>query len=145
MKLQKKTTRPKRWKYDWDKQAGGLETNVWKSGSDDKLGDLFPIFATGNGRFFRTKYFLSIGEKGIRIVFHDEARFADLDKFPLNRPDTVELFVDGVERASTSLLGKLKLMRCTTDKIVYIVASRAPDPPVTSGLKPASKLAATPV
>ncbi len=129
----------------WHPVAGNLETNAVEWLKGDERYYLYPIYVCGRGRLNMTRYFLDI-RPGIRdvdrvIIYHRPGN-AWLIRLSLNLPDTVENFAEGVKMASTTLLGKLQLatINCFNDNVVYIVASRLPEPPMGSRVFRASAL-----
>ncbi|MCX6810365.1 MAG: hypothetical protein NTY30_01340 [Candidatus Berkelbacteria bacterium] len=128
----------------WVPEKGKYETNIGTYPVGDDEHYVYPIYVCGQYKPERTGFFLRISPS-LRVFFHHQFGSVELKKLPLNLADTVEFLVDGVARASTTLLGKLTLMTTNRDdNIVYIVAEKIPVPPVMTGLKPASQLTLLP-
>lgn len=141
--MSKKAKYPKLQIREWVSGVRQFETDAYECTIGGETYWLYPIWNQGQGiTMKRTDYFLQISPKS-RIFYYLQVANAELERLPLNLPDTVDCFRQGVANAPLEPLGKLQLMTCG-GKVVYIVAKRVPAPPVASQPEPARRLVPAP-
>lgn len=134
----------------WDPVVDpNMGTNVCSWTTDDEEWDAYPIFVFRHGQLHDPRWVLD-GDSGEVFPANGEGLKERMERVPIDDDEWVEALNSCVANAPAKMFGRVQLMVKAedwgddSDNIVYIVAKRAPVPPVATKPRPVPTVALSP-